>query len=203
MDSITVQKRDTSLKAKQLRRNGITPCVICGSSLPESISIQMDKNEVIRLFKSKREGSQVQIVLDGKKISAQIKEKSRDTISNEITHVNFQALDAHQKSHSIAHVVLHNADKVKGDLEKMLLEIPYSALPSDMIDTISIDLANRPAETTITVGDIKELMTKKIELLVETDSIIVRISEKKEVIEDDAEKAAEPSAPETKPTTEA
>ena len=43
MDVITVDKRDSTVKAKQLRRSGVVPGNVFGGPLPDSISIQMDE----------------------------------------------------------------------------------------------------------------------------------------------------------------
>ena len=45
-----------------------------------------------------------------------------------------------------------------------LTEIPYAAFPKDMIDTITIDVDGMPVGTVLTVGDIPELVSDKIEL---------------------------------------
>ncbi len=179
MDTITVQKRDTTAKAKQLRRAGLVPGSIFGGSLPESISIQMDEATARKLIRTKREGSKLQLALDGRVIPVQIKEKTLNTLNSEITQISFQALRADQKVNSVIHIVLKNADKIAGTLEKLTLEIPYASLPADMIDTVTIDLDGMPIGTIMTVGDIPELQSEAIDLQLEKDSIILRINDKK------------------------
>lgn len=98
MDIITVEMRNETSKAKQLRRAGIVPCVICGGELKESLSVQMEMAVANRLFKKNRQGSKVQIRLDEQVITAQIKEKTRDPMNGEINHISFQALKADQKA---------------------------------------------------------------------------------------------------------
>lgn len=53
METICVQNRDLTVKAKKLRKLGMIPASIFGRSLPESISIQMDEPIARRLFFSK------------------------------------------------------------------------------------------------------------------------------------------------------
>lgn len=60
MNVITVDKRDFTFKAKQLRRSGVVPGSVFGGSLPDSISIQMDEGIARRLIRYKREGSKLQ-----------------------------------------------------------------------------------------------------------------------------------------------
>ena len=59
------------------------------------------------------------------------------------------------------------------------MEIPYASLPEDMIDTVTVSLEGKAVGTIITVGDIPEFLNDRIDLQVETDSIILRIMEKK------------------------
>ena len=191
MDIITVEKRNEKLKAKQLRKEGFVPCCVYGGNLPNSISIQMDQNTADRLFRELRLGSKIKLKLDDKIIMTQIKNSTNNLMSNKVDHIDFQALEPEKKVNSVTHIILKNADAVMGVLEKMLLEIPYASLPEDMIDTIAIDLEDKAVGTVMTVGDIPELLNDSIELQVETDSIIFRINEKKNVAANQTEQTEE------------
>ena len=178
MDQIHVKKRDTVIKAKRLRQLGMVPGNIIGKSLPESISIQMEEAEARRLVRQLREGSKIAIDLEGQAIPAQIKEKSLNTLNNEILHLSFQALVADEKVNSVIHILLENEEKAGNQLEKMMMEIPYASLPADMIDTITIDLDGMAVGTVVMVKDIPELMSDTIELRVDPEEIVLRISDK-------------------------
>lgn len=179
MDTIIAQKRDVQEKAKKLRRLGIIPCSIYGGSLGESISVQINKTEAKKLLRSKREGSKVEIHLDNKHIPVQIKDVDSNIVNNEILHISFQALEADKKVNSKAQIILENADKVVGVLEQILFEVPYSALPSDMIDTVTLDLEGLTVGKVITLEDIPAFQSENIELQVNADSMILKISDRK------------------------
>lgn len=178
MNTIIVEKRSLNAKPKQLRRAGIIPCVVYGGKLEEALSIQMSQKTANNLFKLYREGSKVQLKVEDQLIPVQIKEKSQDALTNKLIHISFESLQADQKVNSLTHILLQSTDKVKGILEKMLLEIPYSSLPEHMIDTVSIDLDGMPIGTVLTVGDIAEFKNDNIELQVDKDSIVLRIADK-------------------------
>ncbi|MCC3866399.1 50S ribosomal protein L25/general stress protein Ctc [Terrisporobacter petrolearius] len=178
METINVQKRDFNLKAKKMRRLGLVPGDVFGSSLPESISIQMEETVARKLIRLKREGSKVMMNIDGKTLPVQIKEKSLNAVNNEILHISFQALTADEKVNSVIHIIVINDDKIAGILERIHLEIPYASLPKDMIDTITIDVDGMKAGAVLTVGEIPELNSDKIELQVDPDSIVLRVSER-------------------------
>lgn len=179
METINVQKRDCNLKAKKMRRLGMVPGNVFGKSLPESISIQMEEAVARRLIRLNREGSKLMMNVDGQTVPVQIKEKSLNTVNDEILHISFQALTADEKVNSLIHIITTSDEKIAGVLEKMQLEIPYASLPEDMIDTITIDVDGMKAGTILTVGEIPELKSDKIELHIDPDSIVLRVSEKK------------------------
>ena len=161
MDVIKVEKRNEQAKANQLRRSGLVPCCVYGGDLPESISIQMDQQTANKLFHTKREGSQVE-------------------------HFGFQALSANKKVNSVTHIFLKNTELVPSTLEQMLFEVPFASLPADMIDTVTVDLDGMPAGTTLTVKDIPEFQSGKIELQIDADSMVLRIVDKKRAVEEAA-----------------
>ncbi|MDU6248798.1 MAG: hypothetical protein E6612_07755 [Paeniclostridium sordellii] len=93
--------------------------------------------------------------------------------------ISFQALTADEKVNSVIHIITTSDEKIEGVLEKMQIEIPYTSLPKDMIDTITIDVDGMKAGTVLTVGEIPELNSDKIELQIDPDSIVLRVSEKR------------------------
>ncbi|CCY11235.1 putative uncharacterized protein [Clostridium sp. CAG:81] len=117
------------MKAKQLRRLGFIPANVFGKSLPDPISIQLKENDARKLIRQKHEGSKLTLDVDGTRLLVQIKEKAIDSIKGEIQHISFQTLTADEKVNSVIHILLANDDKVSGQLEKMLMEIPYASLP--------------------------------------------------------------------------
>lgn len=183
METICAQKRENGIKAKKLRRLGFIPANVLGKSLPDPISIQLKESDARRLIRQKREGSKLTLDIEGSKLPVQIKEKEVDAIKGEILHISFQALTADEKVNSVIHILLENDDKISGQLEKMMLEIPYASLPEDMVDTITVDLDGITTGTILSVGDIPELMSEKIELKVNLDEIVLRISERKHHVE--------------------
>lgn len=178
MENIKVQKRDSAVKAKKLRHMGFVPGNVFGKSMPEPIAIQMELGTARALFREKREGSKLTLQIGEQAIPVQIKEKELDTLKNEILHISFQALTDDEKVNSVIHILLANDEKVAGQLDKMLFEIPYASLPGDMIDTITVDLDGMKPGTVLAVKDIPELMSDKIELQVGIDEMILRITDR-------------------------
>lgn len=179
MDIIQAEMRDPAAKAKQLRRVGIIPCVISGADLKESLSIQIDQNTARQLRRTKQDGSKANIQIDGKVYHTLIKDLEYNSLNDSIVHISFHVLDAGKKVNSVADIRLVNKDKIQGILEQMQLKIPHAAEPEYLLDTVTVDLTGIPVGTTLTVGDIPEFQSNKIELQVDPGSIVLRIREKK------------------------
>ncbi len=92
-------------------------------------------------------------------------------------------MTADEKVNSVIHILLANDDKVSGQLEKMLMEIPYASLPGDMIDTLTIDMDGITTGTVLMVKDIPELMSDKLELKIDPEEIVLRVSERRNYTE--------------------
>lgn len=179
MDIIKAKMRDPAAKAKQLRRLGIIPCVIDGAELKKSLSVQIDQGTVRQLKRTKRSGSKADIQVDGKIYHTLIKELEYNSLNDEIVHISFHILEVGKKVNSVADIVLLNKDKVQGTLEQMQMRVPHAAEPEYLLDTVTVDLYGIPIGTTLTVGDIPEFQSDKIELQVDPSNIVLRISDKK------------------------
>lgn len=179
MDTIQANVRDPKVKAKALRKAGYLPCSIFGAQLPQSISIQVNQTEAERLLRTKGIGSTVEVELPREKHLVLIKDVTRNTLKNEIENIEFQALKAGVKVNSSAPIVLINREKVPGFIGQILFEIPYSALPKDLLDTIVIDLEQVPANGRVMVKDLELASNENIQLLLDSESVILTIEEAK------------------------
>ena len=177
MDIMEVSKRDMNVKAKALRRNGLVPGHVFGGHLQESVLIQVDQKILTQMLAQKHVGSRLTLSMDGRKLPVQIKDKDVNSMNGEIRNISFQALAADQKVNSVAHVVLQNTEKNTNMLEFMMTEVPYDALPQDMVDLVEIDVDGMAVGTVVTVGDLKELNNDKIDLKAAKDEIVLRVSD--------------------------
>ena len=179
MDTIQVEKRNLDVSVRQLRKNGIIPGNIHGGQLPQSIAIQMPLASAEQILRTMHVGTALLLESEGKKYPVLIKEISKDKYGTKISHFVFQALKSDVEVHSVAHIQVANADKVPGQLEMMLFEVPFAALPDHLIDTVVIDLEGKPIGTTITVADIPEFQDPNVRIKEDPEALVLRISEKK------------------------
>ncbi|PXV95681.1 large subunit ribosomal protein L25 [Lachnotalea glycerini] len=177
MNVLKTEIRDANVKSKKLRREGLVPCCVYGPNLEKSISIQINKSNAMQLLRKKREGNQVEIEVNGEKMVTLINEISYNTLKNEIEHISFHVLDPNKKVNSVAQIALLNTDMVSGIVEQILFNIPYAALPEDFVDVVFVDLAK--IGNSITVADLDMFKNKKVDILIDADTMVLKIVEKK------------------------
>ena len=112
MNTLKAEKRSMDIKAKKLRREGFVTGNVFGREMKESVPVKMDKKEVESLLKKNNKGSQVMLDVDGTKHNVLIKDIQFDPIKKQINEVDFQALVSNEAVHSVAEIVLVDAEKV-------------------------------------------------------------------------------------------
>ena len=192
MTALQAEKRDMSVKAKALRRQGKVTGNIYGREMEKAIPIQLTTSEVDRFFQANARGSQAIIDLGDQKIRVLVKGESYRPLAHSFENIDFQALVEGEAVMSTTPVILLNTDKVVGYLTHSLSEIQYKAVPSALVDKVEIDVAGMKAEKSFFVSDLDMAKNKDIELITPADSLIFHITEhQKGVMEEDEEEAEE------------
>lgn len=195
MYTLKAEHRDTNIKAKKLRRVGITPSCIYGNSLDESIPIQIPERDVRRLLRTNSKGSTLMIELGETKYNVMLKEFDNNQIMNQIEHIEFQHLVADEAINTVTQVVLINRDKNANLIQQFVEEIPYNALPMHFVESVVIDLDGLEVGTTIKIEDLDIFKNEDIKLLMEADIAVLSIADNTKVraTEEDEEGEGEDS----------
>ncbi len=175
MSIFHAEKRNTSMSAKQLKKSGLIPGNIYGGDLKEPLLIQINQNEARQLLRSKTAGNKLTLSVENRKHSVMIKEIGRKPLSDQIEHLSFQSLVSSKIVTSAARVVLLNREKVSNSVQQRLFEIPYRALPSNLVEEIEIDLEGMPLDTYVKIKDLDIYKNEDIELLAEPEDLVVSI----------------------------
>ncbi|HJD36518.1 MULTISPECIES: 50S ribosomal protein L25 [unclassified Blautia] len=192
MNTLKAEKRDMSIKAKRLRREGYVTGNVFGKEIKGSIPIKLEKSAVDRLLKIHRRGSQVMLDVDGESMDVLLKEINFNPLKGQVDEIDFQALVKGEKVQSVAEVILENHDKVaSGVLQLLLEEVPYRALPGDLIEKVMVDVGNLKVGDSIKVGDLDMAKNEKVDLLIDPETIIVTVSESRNAVEEDTGEEAE------------
>lgn len=202
MSTLKAQVREASAKGKQLRREGVIPAVLFGKHLDESISIQIPKGDVEVFLRTNPIGSKLDLVIGKKKYMALFKNITFTPIIKAVEHISFLEMTAGEKVASEFHIHLHNRAKVDGIVLQSLSQVHYRAIPSKLIDTVSVELEGKKVGDSATLGDLDFVNNPDIEILTPLDTPVYSISPRitaaaEALAESEAADAAEASAAST------
>ena len=177
MNTLKAEKRDMSIKAKKLRREGFVTGCIFGREMKESIPLKMEKADVEKLLKVENKGGQVMLEVDGQTYDALIKEVDYNPLKGYVDEIDFQALVSNEKVHSVAEIVLVNHDKLEaGVLQQHLEEISFRALPSALVDKIMVDVGDMKVGDVIKVKDLAIAQDKDVDLKTDLEAAVVSVA---------------------------
>ena len=193
MNTLKAEKRDLAVKAKKLRREGYVTGNVFGKEIEGSIPVKMTVSDVETLLKTTGKGGQILLNVDGQTYDVLIKEIAYNALKHQTMEIDFQALVAGEKVHSVAEVVLCNHDKVTDGVVQLLLEeISYRALPEALVDKVEVDLDGVKVGDSVLVKDLAIAKDPKIELMTDPEAVVVSVTEAKaapEATEDEEENA--------------
>lgn len=176
MSVLNVEKRDSKIKAKALRRNGMIPCNVGGGDLKESVLCTVSEKELMALLKEQAKGGVVTLNFADEAYPVIIKEVSRNMLEKRVENVTFQKLEAGKTVASVATVVLTNKDKLTTMAQILVTEIPYEAHPEHLIEQVEIDASTLKAGQNVTVGDLAIANDPDVELKIARDIVVINIA---------------------------
>lgn len=195
MNTLKAEKRDMSIKAKRLRREGFVTGNVFGKEIEGSIPVKIDRLELDKVLKSCSKGSQVMLDVDGQEMDVLIKEIDFNSMKNQVEEIDFQALVKGEKVHSVAEVILKNHEEHAGGIvEQILSEISYKALPEALVDKVEIDVSKLRIGDSVRVKDLEIASKPGISLITDPEAIVVVVSAAKNADLPEPETAGEETA---------
>ncbi len=197
---LKAEKRNVIGKqVKALRRAGKLPGVIYGRHV-EPIAISLEAHSAGLALAKLTSSSLVTINLDGADYPALVRDRQRDFIKGNLTHVDFLAVDLNEKIRTM--VGLHYigvSPAVKdynGVLVHNLEQLEVECLPTDLPERIDIDISVlKQIGDGIRVRDVR--ISDKVTIITDPDEMVAVVTlTKEESAEEAAAPGAEPAAPE-------
>ncbi|MBQ1491239.1 MAG: 50S ribosomal protein L25 [Blautia sp.] len=199
MNTLKTERRDLAEKAKKLRREGFATGNLFGHKIEGSIPVKFVAAELEKAMKGHGKGAKLALDLDGQIYQVLVKEIQFNTMKKQIEEIDFQALVGDEMVRSTVEIVIENHDKVpEGILQQDLEEISYSALPSDLVEKVAIDVAGMKVGDVVTVGDLEIAKNEKIHLHTDPHTVILAITAANSVKEEEAEEVKEEAEEENK-----
>ena len=178
MNTLKAERRDMTIKAKKLRREGFVTGSIFGREMEETIPLKMEKGAVERLLKEEGKGGQVMLELEGRTYDALIKEVDYNPLKGCIDEIDFQALVKGEQVHSTAEVHLVNLEKLAAGVpQQMLHEVEFKALPAALVEKIELDIGDLKVGDTIRVADLDIAKDKDVDLTTDPEATVVTVTE--------------------------
>ena len=142
---LKAEKRDvTGKQVSVLRRAGKLPGVIYGRHV-EPVAIVLDAHSAGLILAKLTSSSLVTIELGGKEYPALVREKQRNFIKGNLTHVDFLAVDLKEKIRAKVRIQLVGVSAAVKDFNGVLVhgleELDVECLPTDLPERISVDIS--------------------------------------------------------------
>ena len=187
MNTLKAEKRDMSIKAKKLRREGYVTGNLFGREIDGSIPVKIEKSAAEKLLKTNNKGSQILLDLEGTSYDVLIKEIQFHPLKGQIEEIDFQALVKGEKVHAVTEIFLLNHEKVNtGVVQQLLHEIAYKADPAHLMDKIEVDVGEMKAGEIIKVKDLPIARDENIDLQTDPEADVVTVTEVHTAPEEDA-----------------
>lgn len=207
---LKAEKRKTiGRKVKNLRAEGILPANIYGKSI-KSLSVQVEGKDFEKVFEKVGETGLLELTIGKEKRSVLVHNVQISPLSEKPLHVDFLQVDLKQKVVAEVPVELTGESPAEkqglGTTVLYLDEIEVEALPTDLPEKFEIDTSIlTEIDQAIFVKDLK-VDKSKIEIKNDPESIIVKVEEVKEEVEEVpvvpevTEEVPEEGVPEKTPT---
>jgi large subunit ribosomal protein L25 len=195
---LKAKKRDvTGKQVRALRREGKLPAVIYGRRV-EPIAISLDAHSAGLALGRLTSSSLVTIDLEGMEYPALVREKQRDFIKGNLTHVDFLAVSLTEKIRASVRLEFTGVSVAvkdyNGVLVKGLDELEVECLPTDLPERIVVDIsALNQIGDAIHVSDL--IVPENVRVLDDPDEMVAVATFAKAEVEAPAAEAAEVVTP--------
>ena len=182
-------------RVKSLRREGLIPALLYGPKT-EPVPIQCDERELQRVLARAGGTNLISLRIDdaGKPKMTLVSEVQRDSITNELYHVDFYQVVMTEKVSAEVNIVLTGQSPAVQQADAMLLQgvdsVEIECLPGDLIHSIEVDLS-----TLLEIDDaiyVKDLQVPaNIAILTDGDELVAKVQRLRLVEEEEVEEEVE------------
>lgn len=175
---LNTAKRETGHQStlSQVRKNGEIPAVIYGYNIT-STPIAVNERDFLKVLSKNGRNAVFQLDVDGRKVNAVISELQSNARKGNIRHVDFKAINMTEELEvDVPIIVVGEAIGVKdgGVLMQPNREVKIKVKPSDIPESIEIDISDLAIGDSLSVGHLRD--TISYEILNEDDTTLVNIT---------------------------
>ena len=157
LKSIIRQGKQTRSDLKQLRNSGKVPAVVYGYGT-KNTSVKVDEVEFIKVIREVGRNGVIDLGVGSKTIKVMVSDYQFDPLKNQITHIDFLAINmTEERTVDVPVQLVGEAVGAKegGVVEQPLFDLQITATPENIPESIEVDITDLQINDSYSVGDIK------------------------------------------------
>lgn len=174
-------------KVDKIREEKLVPAIIYKRG-EDNIPVQIEAGEFDKVFKEAGSSTLIDVLVDGEKHVAIIKDVQRHPFKNIVLHADFQTIRMDETIRISVPIILEGRDEIRlqpSVLNQILSELEIECLPGDIPEEVSISVVDMDFETPIYVKDLEIFSDDKITIHHEEEDLVATLSEPQEVEEEE------------------
>ena len=192
LKSIIRQGKQTRSSLRKLRASGIIPAVVYGYGA-KNTSVKVDEVEFIKTIREVGRNGVIELGVGSKSIKVMVSDYQYDSLKNQITHVDFLAINMKQELTVDVPVVLVGeavGASEGGVVQQPLFDLQVTTTPDAIPEHIEVDISELAIGDSYLVGDLDATDKYAIENDKE-EAVVTVVPPTEEPAEDAEETAAE------------
>ncbi|MEX3470829.1 50S ribosomal protein L25/general stress protein Ctc [Staphylococcus hominis] len=157
LKSIIRQGKQTRSDLKKLRNTGKVPAVVYGYGT-KNTSVKVDEVEFIKVIREVGRNGVIDLGVGSKTIKVMVSDYQFDPLKNQITHIDFLAINmTEERTVDVLVQLVGEAVGAKegGVVEQPLFDLQITATPENIPESIEVDITDLQINDSYSVGDIK------------------------------------------------
>lgn len=183
-----VRREVMGKQVKALRRSGQLPAVIYGRHV-DPVAISLEAHSTNLIMNKLTASSLVTIELEGKEYPSLVRERQRDYIKGNLTHVDFLAVDLKEKIRATVGIQFVGVSPAVKDYNGVLVHnverLEVECLPTDLPERVTVDISIlKEIGDGIRVREVDAMLTDKVVVLNDPDDMVAVVTAAKEEAEE-------------------
>ena len=157
LKSIIRQGKQTRSDLEKLRNTGKVPAVVYGYGT-KNTSVKVDEVEFIKVIREVGRNGVIDLGVGSKTIKVMVSDYQFDPLKNQITHIDFLAINmTEERTVDVPVQLVGEAVGAKegGVVEQPLFDLQITATPENIPESIEVDITDLQINDSYSVGDIK------------------------------------------------
>ena len=157
LKSIIRQGKQTRSDLKKLRNTGKVPAVVYGYGT-KNTSVKVDEVEFIKVIREVGRNGVIDLGVGSKTIKVMVSDYQFDPLKNQITHIDFLAINmTEERTVEVPVQLVGEAVGAKegGVVEQPLFDLQVTATPDNIPESIEVDITDLQINDSYSVADIK------------------------------------------------